>query len=173
MKDLENKVGEETTNQAPCISKYAARVAKRKTAITEHAQSNDDADGDKPETTKVGKRGRDIGIKVPEHIVELAYIVKANSAMRRFVSLNILNYLGQKGKINPNATDKYVNFLWNKFQVTADGLRNEYSYREEFFLNALVASFTQFAKNSQEVIQDFMIKEGLDIALTGNVNSDK
>lgn len=156
------------------ISKYAAKKAARIAAAAnpenKDVVSTEDilpADVQEDDSTKVGKNGRSLGIKVPEHIVEIAYIVIYNSAIRRFTSLNILNYLTQTGKIRPDAGGKYVKFLWNKFQVTADGLKSEYSYREKFFLNALVAAFPQFAKNAQDTIQEFMVKEDLAYVLDG------
>lgn len=160
----------EAPTQKP-MSKYAAKKAARVANAANPEKkdvisSEEVIDNSKP-TTKVGKQGRDIGIHVPEHIMELAYIVKDNAAIRRYTSLNILNYLVQTGRMRQDAGGKYVNFMWNKFCVTADGLKTEYSYREPFFLNALVASFGQFAKGAQDTIQSFMVKEGLDVILDG------
>lgn len=161
------------------VSKYAAKKAARVSAaanpenkVVMHSEDVVDMPHEDAEGTKIGKNGRNIGIKVPDHVVEIAYIVIYNSAIRRLTSLNILNYLTQTGKLRPDAGGKYVKFLWNKFQVTADGLKSEYSYREKFFLNALVAAFPQFAKNAQDTIQDFMIKENLNIVIDGNNKVD-
>ena len=108
------------------------------------------------------KKKRDIGIHVPEHAVELAYIVKDNAAMRRFTSLNILNHLIQIGRLSPDSGGIYVNFLWNKFQVTADGLKTEYSYKEKFFLEYLLKAIGQFKQSMQSTIKNFIAKENLD-----------
>ena len=119
-------------------------------------------DTDVKETTKVGKKRRDIGIHVPEHIVEIAYIVKDNAAIRRFTSLNILNHLIQIGRLSSDSGGMYVNFLWNKFQVTADGLKNQYSYKEKFFLESLSKAVGQFEQSIQDTIKNFIAKENLD-----------
>lgn len=112
--------------------------------------------------TVVGKEKREINVDVAEHVLEVAYIVKDNAAIRRFTSLNILNYLVQVGRIKKDARGNYVKFLWNKFRVSSDGLTNEYSYGEKFFLKALIGAFGQFASNAQETIGIFMEEEGID-----------
>ena len=117
---------------------------------------------DGKETTKVGKKRHDIGIYVPEHIIEIAYIVKDNAAIRRFTSLNILNHLIQIGRLSSDSGGMYVNFLWNKFQVTADGLKNQYSYKEKFFLESLSKAVGQFEQSIQDTIKNFIAKENLD-----------
>lgn len=119
-------------------------------------------DKDVEEITKVGKKRRDIGIQVPEHVVEIAYIVKDNAAIRRFTSLNILNHLIQIGRLSSDSGGMYVNFLWNKFQVTADGLKNQYSYKEKFFLESLSKAVGQFEQSIQDTIKNFIAKENLD-----------
>ena len=55
-----------------------------------------------------------------------------------------------------------MKFLWNKFRVSSDGIIKEYSYREQFFLTALISAFSQFASNAQETIATFMEKEGIE-----------
>ena len=117
--------------------------------------------------TVVGKEKREIAIDVPQYVLEIAYIVKDNAAIRRFTSLNILNHLTQIGRIRKDAKGQFVKFLWNKFRVSADGLTNEYSYREKFFLNALVGAFGQFASSAQNTISIFMNEEGID-----NIDTD-
>lgn len=111
--------------------------------------------------TVVGKEKREIGIEVPEHVLEVAYIVKDNAAIRRFTSLNILNYLIQTGRIKKDGKGNYVKFLWNKFRVSSDGLTNEYLYSEQFFIKALAGAFGQFASSAQDTIAIFMDKEGV------------
>ena len=120
------------------------------------------SDTDVKETTKVGKKRRDIGIYEPEHIIEIAYIVKDNAAIRRFTSLNILNHLIQIGRLSPDSGGLYVNYLWNKFQVTADGLKSQYSYKEKFFLESLSKAVGQFEQSIQGTIKNFIAKENLD-----------
>jgi hypothetical protein len=97
---------------------------------------------------------KEAAMKYPAHILNLAYIVKSNSEIRRFTALGILNYLLQKGEIK--GTKKYVRFLETKFQVICDGLTREYNYKEKFFLNALVSSFTSFASSAQYTIATFV-----------------
>lgn len=112
--------------------------------------------------TVVGKEKREINVDVPDHVLEIAYIPKDNAAIRRYCSLNILNHLSQIGVIRKDGKGNYVKFLWNKFRVSSDGIIKEYSYREKFFLVALINSFNQFANAAQQTISDFMDKEGID-----------
>ena len=112
--------------------------------------------------TVVGKEKREINVDVPDHVLEIAYIPKDNAAIRRYCSLNVLNHLSQIGVIRKDGKGNYVKFLWNKFRVSSDGIIKEYSYREKFFLVALISSFNQFANAAQQTISDFMDKEGID-----------
>lgn len=112
--------------------------------------------------TVVGKEKREINVDVPDHVLEIAYIPKDNAAIRRYCSLNILNHLSQIGVIRKDGKGNYVKFLWNKFRVSSDGIIKEYSYREKFFLVALISSFNQFANAAQQTISDFMDKERID-----------
>lgn len=93
----------------------------------------------------------------PEHIVQLALLIKNNAEIRRFTALGILNYLLQKGEIVGDK--RYVSFKWNKFAVKANGLMREYSYTEPFFINALIAAFTSFSASAQRTINYFCKKE--------------
>lgn len=113
--------------------------------------------------TVVGKEKRELNVDVPDHVLEIAYIPKDNAAIRRYCSLNILNHLSQIGVIRKDGKGNYVKFLWNKFRVSSDGIIKEYSYREKFFLVALISSFNQFANAAQQTISDFMDKEGIDV----------
>ena len=112
--------------------------------------------------TVVGKEKREINVNVPDHVLEIAYIPKDNAAIRRYCSLNILNHLSQIGVIRKDGKGNYVKFLWNKFCVSSDGIIKEYYYKENFFLVALISSFSQFANAAQQTISDFMDKEGID-----------
>lgn len=174
----------------PAVSKYAAKKAARIAAnakdnvendnenvtnVVEDTTSNDETTlGNKPakNVTIVGKEKREINIAIPKHIMELAYIVKDNAAIRRHCSLNIINYLTQKGRIPADASGKFVKFLWNKFRVSANGLTSEYSYKEEFFLKALISSFSQFAKDAQTTISIFMNEEGIGDMNLGESDKD-
>ena len=102
----------------------------------------------------------------PEHVRNIAYLMKNNSEIRRFTAIGIINYLLQKGEIK--GEKRYVSFLWNKFQVKVDGLTKEYYYTEPFFLNCLVASFASFSASAQRTINIFTRKEmscGIDKAV--------
>jgi hypothetical protein len=101
---------------------------------------------------KTDKRGVPVGINVPQHILDVVCIVKFNAAFRRHTSLNILHALEDDGRIN-NSKGAYVDFLWNKFRVTADGgLRREYRYTDDLFIDALVKAHADVASDSQRVI---------------------
>lgn len=101
---------------------------------------------------KTDKRGVPVGINVPQHILDVVCIVKFNAAFRRHTSLNILHTLEDDGRIY-NSKGAYVDFLWNKFRVTADGgLRREYRYTDDLFIDALVKAHADVASDSQQVI---------------------
>lgn len=89
----------------------------------------------------------------PEHMRNIAFLLKNNSEIRRFTSIGIINYLLQKGELK--GEKRYVQFLWNKFAVKCDGLVKEYFYTEPFFLNCLTASFASFAASAQRTINAF------------------
>lgn len=98
---------------------------------------------------------------VPTHIVELSMIIHFNHGIRRHTALNILNYFIQKGIIDSQSDkDRYVDFSdWNKFAVVINGLKREYSYREQFFIDSLVGAFKSFAEDSQRTIENFIKEE--------------
>lgn len=108
---------------------------------------------------KTDKRGVPVGINVPQHILNVVCIVKFNAAFRRHTSLNILHTLEDDGRIN-NSKGAYVDFLWNKFRVTADGgLRREYRYTEDLFIDALVKAHADVATDNQKVISSMIDTE--------------
>lgn len=101
---------------------------------------------------KTDKRGVPVEINVPQHILDVVCIVKFNAAFRRHTSLNILHALEDDGRIC-NSKGGYVDFLWNKFRVTADGgLRREYRYTDDLFVDALVKAHADVASDNQRVI---------------------
>lgn len=101
---------------------------------------------------KTDKHGVPVGINVPQHILYVVCIVKFNAAFRRHTSLNILHTLEDDGRIC-NSKGAYVDFLWNKFRVTADGgLRREYRYTDDLFIDALVKAHADVASDNQRVI---------------------
>lgn len=108
---------------------------------------------------KTDKRGVPVGINVPQHILDVVCIVKFNAAFRRHTSLNILHTLEDDGRIN-NSKGAYVDFLWNKFRVTADGgLRREYRYTEDLFIDAVVKAHADVATDNQKVINSMIDTE--------------
>lgn len=108
---------------------------------------------------KTDKRGVPVGINVPQHILDVVCIVKFNAAFRRHTSLNILHTLEDDGRIN-NSKGAYVDFLWNKFRVTADGgLLREYRYTEDLFIDALVKAHADVATDNQKVINSMIDTE--------------
>lgn len=108
---------------------------------------------------KTDKRGVPVGINVPQHILDVVCIVKFNAAFRRHTSLNILHTLEDDGRIN-NSKGAYVDFLWNKFRVTADGgLRREYRYTEDLFIDALVKAHADVATDNQKAINSMIDTE--------------
>lgn len=108
---------------------------------------------------KTDKRGVPVGINVPQHILDVVCIVKFNAAFRRHTSLNILHTLEDDDRIN-NSKGAYVDFLWNKFRVTADGgLRREYRYTEDLFIDALVKAHADVATDNQKAINSMIDTE--------------
>ena len=165
----------ENAGAAP-VSKYAAKKAARakaaaeesvQTVVTEQAPiENADTtavEETRPLTSKLpkDKKKKDglppVASNFPEHVVQIALLIKNNAEIRRFTALGILNYLLQKGEIRGDK--RYVSFKWNKFAVKANGLMREYSYNEPFFLNALVAAFSSFSASAQRTIDAFCKKE--------------
>lgn len=163
------------TGAAP-VSKYAAKKAARaKAAVEESAQTvvveqafaenaeTAAVEETRPNTSKPAKdkKKKDglppVAANFPEHVVQIALLIKNNAEIRRFTALGILNYLLQKGEIK--GTSRYVSFKWNKFAVKCNGLMREYSYNEPFFLNALVAAFSSFSASAQRTIDAFCKKE--------------
>ncbi len=161
------------TGAAP-VSKYAAKkranainsVVENNTAVVETDNVDTVPTSNLPvENTQHSARRPRIKINgmpasasnYPEHIVNLALIIKNNAEIRRFTALGILNYLLQKGEISGKS--RYVNFKYNKFAVSCDGLMREYLYTEPFFINALIAAFSSFSASAQRTINIFCEKE--------------
>ena len=156
------------TEQIKFQSKYAAkRAARVEAANVEVAKVETNVSKDADESaseTKVDRKPfkKQFGLppiteKFPEHVVQLALLIKNNAEIRRFTALGVLNYLLQKGEIQ--GEKRYVSFKWNKFAVKANGLMREYSYNEPFFLNCLVAAFSSFSASAQRTIDAFCKKE--------------
>lgn len=188
------------TGAAPVSKYAAKKIARAKAAAEEAAKTNvaeeiaadlaadvnkivDDGPDDdavntatnKPLTKPTNKKERanalpSIVNKFPEHVVQIALLIKNNAEIRRFTALGVLNYLLQKGEIK--GTARYVSFKWNKFAVKCNGLMREYSYNEPFFLNALVASFASFSASAQRTIDNFCKKE-MSVGINKAVDSEE
>lgn len=156
-------VSTETVQSKSDKPKKKKKVKVRKDGeqtVTVSQEDNDFKD------SKTDKRGVPVGINVPQHILDVVCIVKFNAAFRRHTSLNILHALEDDGRIY-NSKGAYVDFLWNKFRVTADGgLRREYRYTEDLFINALVKAHSDVASDNQHVI-------GVMIDTEDELNKDK
>ena len=179
------------------VSKYAAKKAanakaaveevKVETVVSEETQGPSDGGSivvpipaPVPEATKHSakfakdKKKKDglppVAANFPEHVVQIALLIKNNAEIRRFTALGILNYLLQKGEIRGDK--RYVSFKWNKFAVKANGLMREYSYNEPFFLNALVAAFSSFSASAQRTIDAFCKKE-MSVGITKAVDQEE
>lgn len=142
-------VSTETVQSKSDKPKKKKKVKVRKDGeqtVTVSQEDNDFKDA------KTDKRGVPVGINVPQHILDVVCIVKFNAAFRRHTSLNILHALEDDGRIC-NSKGAYVDFLWNKFRVTADGgLRREYRYTDDLLIDALVKAHADVASDSQRVI---------------------
>ena len=170
----------ENAGAAP-VSKYAAKKARRvnvEAEVAQQAVSEHSADGASDADVNAGAQGKQqkkngippVANRYPEHVVQIALLIKNNAEIRRFTALGILNYLLQKGEINGNS--RYVSFKWNKFAVKANGLMREYSYNEPFFLNALVASFASFSASAQRTIDHFC-KQEMSVGISKAVDSEE
>ena len=152
------------TEQVKFQSKYAAKKAARFESTKVETTSAPSEASEAASETKVERKPfkKQFGLppiteKFPEHVVQLALLIKNNAEIRRFTALGVLNYLLQKGEIQ--GEKRYVSFKWNKFAVKANGLMREYSYNEPFFLNCLVAAFSSFSASAQRTIDAFCKKE--------------
>ena len=184
------------TGAAP-VSKYAAKKAARAKAIVEEAINanmgdevqqavvngeavpvTDTTAAPAPSPEQPQQKGKKdkkkelppVTGRYPDHVVQIALLIKNNAEIRRFTALGILNYLLQKGEIKGNA--RYVSFKWNKFAVKCNGLMREYSYNEPFFLNALVASFASFSASAQRTIDHFC-KQEMSVGISKAVDKEE
>lgn len=91
----------------------------------------------------------------PEHTRNLVYLVKNNAEIRRFTALSIINMMKQKNMIDKDAKC-YVSFLFNKYSVNVNGLRQEFTYNNDIFIKSLAAAFPAFAYNAEKVINEYL-----------------
>lgn len=99
--------------------------------------------------------------EIPEHLRNLVLLMKNNAEIRRFTALGVIDALKESGELK--GEKHYVDFKFNHFVVSDDGLRRDYRYTEIFFLNALVNSFSRFAASAQVVISNFVEVEKIEL----------
>lgn len=99
--------------------------------------------------------------EIPEHLRNLVLLMKNNAEIRRFTALGIIDALKEANELK--GEKHYVDFKFNHFVVSDDGLRRDYRYNEIFFLNALVNSFSRFAASAQVVISNFVEVEKIEL----------
>lgn len=91
---------------------------------------------------------------IPEHLKNLVFLLKNNSEIRRFTALGLKNALIKERTITKE--DKfYVNFYFSKFAVIVNGLKTEYLYNNQLFINCLVAAFPAFAEHALKTINNY------------------
>lgn len=100
-------------------------------------------------------------ISVPEHIKNVANILKYNQGIRIECSKCIQNMLRNNGVIAKDGSS-YVKFMNNKFAVIANGLSTEFRYTEAFFVSALVQGIVNFSDNCKQIIKEHCDKEKLE-----------
>lgn len=93
-------------------------------------------------------------VNVPEHLKNIVLILKNNSEIRRFTALGMINRLKQAGEI-PADAKVYINFYFNKFSVSVNGLKQEFKYNNSLFINCLCSSFVLFANDASKTIKEF------------------
>ena len=87
--------------------------------------------------------------------INLINIVKNNAEIRRFTALRIIGHLKYNNNI-PSDAKCYVTFYLEKFAVAVNGLKTEYRYEEQFFIDSLVESFTDLGNYAGRVINEFI-----------------
>lgn len=98
----------------------------------------------------------------PEHIRDLAYVIKNNAEIRRYTALGIINKLRQTGYINKDAK-VFVKFYFNKYAIIINGLKQEFTYNNNLFITCLAAAFPSFAHNANKIINNFLNIENQEI----------
>lgn len=103
--------------------------------------------------------------KYPEHKVAIWALLKNNAGIRRLASLNIINYLKQKGEL-AKELKVHVEFISARigtFEITYKQgntiTRSVYEYSEKFFIDCFLASFVNFSNEAQLITNDYVNKE--------------
>lgn len=99
---------------------------------------------------------------VPEHLKNIVLLLKNNAEIRRYTALGMINRLKQAGQIAKEAK-VYINFYFTKFSINIDGLKQEFHYNSELFINCLAAAFPAFANSASKIINEFCKIESKEI----------
>lgn len=99
----------------------------------------------------------DVRDQVPKHYFTLVNSLMMNADMRRLVGIGIAMIFKSSKTISPD-TKVYTRFLWNKFSVKFNGMKQEFSYTENFFMVAYIAACQAMLRNSIVLLNDFSIK---------------
>lgn len=153
-----------TTKRAYAKQNVEEAPKQQEVVTVEETETEQEIEQEVEEQVETGNRIPRTGLpkfteRIPDETLAVALLVKNNAEVKRFTALNILNWLMQKGEISGN--HRYVVFKFDKFAVRCNGLTREYTYREPFFINALVAAFTCLAHSAEKVIGRFVEAESL------------
>lgn len=103
--------------------------------------------------------------KYPEHKVAIWAMLKNNAGIRRLCSLNIINYLKQKGELDADLKVhvEFISARIGTFEIRYKQknsiIKSIYEYREKFFIDCFLASFVNFINQAQFIMDDSMNNE--------------
>lgn len=103
--------------------------------------------------------------KYPEHKVAIWALLKNNAGIRRLASLNIINYLKQKGELDKELKVhvEFISARIGTFEITYKQgntiTKSVYDYSEKFFIDCFLASFVNFSNEAQLITNDYVNKE--------------
>lgn len=103
--------------------------------------------------------------KYPEHKVAIWALLKNNAGIRRLASLNIINYLKQKGELDKELKVhvEFISARIGTFEITYKQgntiTKSVYDYSEKFFIDCFLASFVNFSNEAQLIANDYVNKE--------------
>lgn len=103
--------------------------------------------------------------KYPEHKVAIWALLKNNAGIRRLASLNIINYLKQKGELAKELKVhvEFISARIGSFEITYKQgntiTKSVYDYSEKFFIDCFLAAFVNFSNEAQLIVNDYVNKE--------------
>ena len=127
--------------------------------------------------TKKVKGVPDFTAKYPKHKVDIWLLLKNNAGIRRLASLNIINYLKQKGELDKSLKVhvEFISARIGSFEITYKQgntiVKTVYDYSEKFFIDCFLASFVNFSNEAQLITNEYVNKE-LDKSLL-DITSDE